>query len=566
MSTFNIPPSPKYKTGYSNSRTHHHITNDNYIQSLKTKSNLTNIENLLLTIDSSPIKNVINEDLQKAIQAQLSWRGPKIQPQEQNYNGVKFFMFNEPSPEYREDFERLLNQYQEYFTNSKNDVILRTKNNKYLSSSELSSIDYQRRRIRDFNQQLPVTDNNKIIEILENRIKGFNTCHNQLKQENFPNINIESLTKIKNFLKKQKKIEENVVKQYNEEINMLQENNRVNNKAQKINILKKNKLKKLSRSILFGPNNQIYNENTQKCVIPFTGTKLENFNYIVQKYILPQKNKIMLLGIIQYLLDFKDCTSLFHSAPNFEISPELTNKNMCHKYIHYSPYLNYFYFIISYKKNIDLPMAIYMPQNEQIKYFPKKRRALKQASIKDKFLGVIDIPYYFQKININTLETKYILTHKYIFIFENLKGKYYRDFYDSYSTPFLLMNKDLYRIFNGFTNPVNTIFYDEIGYLDWLSKDIKTRPYYYYDTRFPDFIFISQNDNLDNKELYHGYDLKKIYLEEWKQNGKKQYIFRSSNINLPFSQNKSLNIKSINKNKYFLASVEKVDQNFQIIN
>jgi hypothetical protein len=115
MNTLNIPHLPKYKTGYSNSRTHHHITNDNYIQSLKTKSNLTNIEKLLLTIDSSPIKSVINEDLQRAIEAQLSWRGPKIPPEEQNYNGVRFCMFNEPSSEYREDFERLLNQYQEYF-------------------------------------------------------------------------------------------------------------------------------------------------------------------------------------------------------------------------------------------------------------------------------------------------------------------------------------------------------------------------------------------------------------------------------------------------------------------
>ncbi len=533
--------------------------------SFSRKNNLNDIEKLLLTINNSPIKEVINDDFQKAVNAQKSWRSPQI-PRRENYNGIKFFLFNEPSSEYRDDFERLLNQYQEYFTNSHNVVILQTKQNKYLTSSEISSIDYNRRRIRDFNQQLPVTNNNEIIKVLENRIKGFNICHEQLKPENFPEINTESLVKIKNFLKKQKKIEENIKLRYNEELNMIKENESINNKAQRTINLKKNKLEKLSRSILFGPNNQSYNNNTNKCIVPFTGDKLVNFNYIVEKYILPQKNKIMLLGIINYLLDFKDCTSLFHSAPNFEISPELTNKNICHKYVHYSPYLNYFYFIISYKKNIDLPMAIYMPQNEQIKYFPKKRRSLKPSSIKDRFIGVIDIPYYFEKINTSTLQTKYILSHKYIFVFENLKGKYYRDFYDAYSTPFLLLNKDLYRIFNGFTNPVNTIFYDEIGYLDWLSKDIQTKPYFYFDSRFSDFIFISRHDNLDNKELYPQYDLKKIIMQKWNQNGKKQYIFRSEEVPLPFINKDKLNFKSLNKNNYFLASVEKVNHNFQIIN
>ncbi len=597
MNTLNIPPLPKYKTGYSNSRTPRHITNHNYIQYLKTKSNLTNIENLLLTIDNSPIKSVVNEDLQRAIEAQLSWRGSKTPPEERNYNGVKFFMFNEPSEQYREDFERLLNQYQEYFEkitpnkvneNGKPDICIQhyNANSTYPTMGQLSCIDYKRRRIRDFEFHLNTTNDNKIINFFRKRIEHFDKCKEDFKEEFISsvlknnNLKLYDITennkqsgkskkniifsKYLKYFEKEKKKEKNILNNYNDSINMIYssiENSNFKNQITKN--LKKEQLEKLSNILSYGPKNKNFNPNFDLCSLDLNDEKLKEFKILADKYIIPQNKKIYFFGVQHYYKNFLGCRTLLHVSPMISLFDDslynkILNETICHKYILWTSYLNYFLIIIALKKKMDIPLVIYRPQNKY-HLLAKKRSELKNKNffikinennlIKIKFIGVISIPFS-QKIENNKFKTKY----KYIFVFEHPRGKFYRDFVSTYLTPFLLVDQFKNLINEGLISPQNVISYDEIAYLYYLSKQPEKNliPYFYQDKNLPNYIMVSLKDNLQNNNKYN---LKKIKLDKWfqKNKEKKQFIFKNINNN---SVN-TLNSIKTNPDKHILATVEK---------
>jgi hypothetical protein len=52
------------------------------------------------------------------------------------------------------------------------------------------------------------------------------------------------------------------------------------------------------------------------------------------------------------------------------------------------------------------------------------------------------------------------------------------------------------------------------------------RAYFYRDLDIPNFIFVSLKPNLNDKSVYPNYNLEKVYLSKWYEDGyKKQFIF-----------------------------------------
>ncbi len=575
-------------TGYSNSKIPRYITENTYFDVLKQKkNNRSEIENLLLTINNSPIKEVINDDLQKAVKAQLSWRGLKIPPEEKDYNGVKFFMFNQPSPEYTEDFERLLNQYQEYFEkitpnkinkNGKPDICIQhyNENTRYPTIGQLSCIDYKKRRIRDYNKELSLTNNNKLLNFFKKRINKFDKCKSDLEgknkiklynnnnlslnyNENINTLNIPIREKIhKKYLKFfniQKKKEKNIINEYNQFIQTVENTPNLLNsfKNQQIQNLKKERLSKLFNILKFGPKNKNFNSNLNKCIIQLNNKNKQNIFEMINKYILPQNKKIFLYGLAFYLNKLLGCRTLFTISPAIHLtganvnlnnnSTNITTEKLCHKYIAWSPYLNYYYTISSLKKNMDIPLMIYIPQNKY-KFLPKYRDQINTKEIikNYNFIGVISIP--FNVLN-NTLNINYF----YLFIFENKTGK--RSIKNQLTGKyphFLILNNSNYFISEGCIFPQNLTSYNELAYLYYLSKEDDIKPYFYKDDLFP-FIMVSLNPNLENKYT----DLKKVSIERCIQNNKQQLIFRYSNSNSMVNTN--INYLKKNPDKYILATV-----------
>ncbi len=561
--------------------------------------------NLLNTIYHSDIKNVINEDFENAILSKIENRN--ITPSYENINGVKVFIFNQPSTEFQEDFNNLLKKYKIYYNkieNSHNMNFIRDPN-----FTNLSRIDYQKRRVRNFNRELTTESNEGLLEFFRKRIKHFEKCGSEFQREYiqnelkgdpslYTNENVSSLTKEQkenfifqkylNFFREEKNREERIMTNYNTKIKSVQNNvNKIQNiKNKEISNLKSKQLTELFNDIKFGPKNKEFDPNILKCKLGKLSnnineniTKKKEIYSLIQKYISIQKNKVFLFGLLVYYRTFYHCRKIFHVSPGVLLSRKYTNKSifnnilfnepitselstnsLCHKYILWTPYLNYFFIISALKKSINIPLIIYRPQNNY-HFLPKYRDPINDKDFfvkingedikKMNFIGVIDIPY----------KDEYKILHKYIFIFQHPKGKYFKNYMSSQSTPYLLVDKDKYLVSEGHILPQNVISYDEIAYLYYLSQEPEKKliPYFYCDPNIPNFIMVSLKINLDQIEPYKSYGLKKVKLEPWYQNGRKQFIFKFENNNssLPTSIQELKN--NHNQLKYIMTTIQKIN-------
>lgn len=202
-----MPPNPKYSIGYS---------------PLTERQKLLNF----LNTTNLPIKSVIQEDLNRANNFNNI---NNLIPVEQNYDGVQFFMFNEPSPEYNEEFRELMYEYSKYYQPiNKSNICcgnLAGNGTKPLSKNQISCIDYKTRRVRNYDRELSLDQDDLMIDFFTKRVKMFEKCKRDLTidhiQNNFENtsyfnynkninsLNIEPKYKIfekyKKFLNDQKK-------------------------------------------------------------------------------------------------------------------------------------------------------------------------------------------------------------------------------------------------------------------------------------------------------------------------------------------------------------------------
>ncbi len=586
--------------------------NNNILLNTQIKTHIRNLKNKINSLGANSIKSVIENDLKK-------------NPIFKKKNDVQFYIFNEPSEEYREDFNILLSKYEKYykFQNNVFQQKIQEYKNKNLNKKQiglkmcnveyekqnippfhrLSQIDYCRRRKRDFNRHLTTESNNGLLNFFRKRIEHFENCKSELKKEYIPNELKENITlytnedvssltneqkenmilKIyQNFFNKEKNNEIKIMTKYNNQIKSVQNNIKIpeNKKNNTIHNLKSKQITELFNEFKFGPLNKNLDINLNKC-------KLTNINKnkqikiydFIEKYIIPQGKKVFLFGLLTYLRRFFGCTKLFYAAPsifinnkninksiknhllfNEPITNQITTNSMCHKYILWTPYLNYFFIISSLKKSMNIPLIIYRPQN---KYhtLPKYRDSLQNNDFsisvngsdikrKMKFIGVITIPY-----KKNTEEILY----KYIFIFEHIKGRYFRNYMSSSATPFLLVDENKYLVSEGHILPQNVISYDEIAYLYYLSQehDKKLVPFFYCDPEHPDFIIVSLKHNLDQIQPYINYGLKKVKLQSWYQIGKKQFIFKFENNNTPLPNSIERLKNNYHQSRYIMSTIHK---------
>lgn len=246
------------------------------------------------------------------------------------------------------------------------------------------------------------------------------------------------------------------------------------------------------------------------------------FNMLIEEYILPQNMHVGLYGFGDYLTQVKlNCEHLLNISPfisNIESKP-------CHPYIQWTLMANTLRTFCILKKNCDIPLVFWMKFDINYKFNPRiyYELPLNKNNTKSKFIGILRIPFYTTNVN-GSIDFHYF--HLFLFQYNHkiIENRIYRHY-----SNILILNKERKRIELGslFENPLIT--YDELKILYYLSNlrsNLKDqRCYLYHDPRIPKMIMVSLKDNLINKYPH----LRRVIMEITEtSNHKKKLIIRNS--------------------------------------
>lgn len=299
---------------------------------------------------------------------------------------------------------------------------------------------------------------------------------------------------------------------------------------------------------------------------------------MAKEYILPQGKKVFMYGLRVFYNIFFKCRTLFHISPaiylsgidvDLENNPNSNNPDkICYKYIAWSPELNYFYTLTSLRKNMDIPLMIYLPQNPS-RFLPKVRDEINEGILKNKqkykFIGILSIPF---------INRHGYLSNIYLYLFEKIGKRNVKNQLTGKFLRYVFLTSDCQIVSEGNFKPQHLTSYNEIAYLYYLSKFKRgesicsnynrlpnknnnennyenssiIKPYFYYDEQYP-FIMVSINKDLNRKYT----NLKKVVLEKWYQNGIKQLLFRLKEK--PSLSKTNLQYLINNPNAYIMSTV-----------
>ncbi len=564
------------------------ITPEILKQRVRTNRPYANFQTLDFNVMISNIRDspIYREVLKDQLEIYEMWRKPENITTEQweviqqkkeikIKDKVRYFLFNEPKKDYEKDFDDLLKNYSVFY--GEGNEVLTTQN----LETQNRKIEIKRNYEGDVNKGIPsiisqLNTDDGMLNVLDKRIdNGFNECikKGELSERRKFYVNTlsdETINQIQIFLKNEKEKEKKIKNSLNSIINFidhLKRENKINENQynELLYTIKKKKKEFISEKIRIDKNNKNYSDSPENCSFQnnINPEYLKQTEEMIQKYIKPQGKKAVLLGTLNTLTKFLNCKGFFHGllsiTPFEHIKP---GELPCHKYIMYTLFYNRLYIAFALAKNMDIPIVICLrysnqtnfnnknPKNLTLKYLPpiKKNTFLSNNNNK-KFIGIIEIPYTYTikankrkngKSNEGDLNIRY---NKYIFIFENTTTSSYIHY--GISTHYDLFNENMELIIYGTTKIRKTILYDEIGELYWMSKKFKKdlRIYFYRDPDIPMFIYVSTRPNLDDKELYPSYNLKKVLIDKWyQQYQNKKHKFFNEQFML-FNENKKNLIK-----------------------
>ncbi len=517
--------------------------------------NIIQLNQLINNIKDKPIYNVIQASLQpfefnnRELDLIQNWRRP-INVNKQNWNnvikkkenilpkikqifelrnnyykknGILFYQFNTTNNS--TELDDLLIEYRKFYNFSKN-------GKPFLTGRNILKLERKIREERNYqeNEGRPsilsrMNTLDGLSDTLNNRINGFNKCIEK-GEEYYVNEIHNKIPNIKQFYTNQKKKEKNIKDRFNSILDFIEKLNTLSEKEKKdlLYLIKKKKVQFISEAVSLNNTNIAFDKN--KCLINETIGNIENqtkFEKLIQKYVIPQGNKVVLLGRIKKLLKYSKCKGLFHVLAGISPFAEIkSGQKVCDKYINYTLFYNRLYIAFALAKNMDIPIMICLndkPPDKIIKYYlPTKNENYENK----KFIGILDIPYY------NIKERK--LKNIYLFIFESNETKTYAHY--NIITHFEIYNVKKSIIVYGTTSLRKAIQYDEIDALHWMYHTYKDeiKIYFYYDPSLENYIFVSTKPNLNDKNMFPSYNLKRIKLEKWYNNyGEKQYIIYNEN-------------------------------------
>jgi hypothetical protein len=439
-----------------------------------------------------------------------------------NINEVELFQFNEPI--YKDDFNKLIETYKPFYQTNKSRNHLIGQNVRKIDYLIKKKLNYGNESSLDTSILKRLNTPEGMSNVLNERISGFNACLTASSTANgyFELENSTRLPRIQQFFRNQKIKEKGIKDRFQsmiEYVNTLEELP-IDEKQAIIRQLKKLKNIFISEALLFNNRNIPY--NNMKCVLdPLLPSDTRE---MIDKYVIPQGKKVFMLGRVEQLRKFNQCTGLFHILGGINTLSELKpNKDICSKYILYTLFLNRLYIAFSLAKRMDIPLIYALhnnPPDKVFKYAPSVKTENFNTTNK-RFIGILKIPFLKKK------ESEYI-SNKYIFIFESEKTNLYPHY--GIITHYQLFDSDKNIIIYGTISKRKTIVFDELDLLNWLSTNFThdNKVYFYRDPTIPSYIYISTKDDLDNKSLYPDYNLIPLSIDKWKskiqQTAQKQII------------------------------------------
>ncbi len=469
----------------------------------------SDFEVLIENIKDTPMYQVIREDLAPyenwGYEREIHRRGEIDKRIPLNKEGVTVFLFDKPKNE--ENFIKILRSYQSYYGLSYGEM--RDKRYKFKKNYESNMIN--------------LGNNDKLSTILNSRINGFEGCiqENYYLPHNYGG-SIYGEAEILEYMRKQGNKEKKIrdtFKEFENYIMRMDMDEKL--KIDFLKRLKRDKISMLADSILFGPNNYEFNSNLSKCISKISGIAYSKFRILINKYVLPQQKKVLLLGRTIDVNQYKLCSTLFHVNAAIWL---IKNKPICHKYILWTLYLNRMYLVMSITKKMDIPIMIYVPESRIVKKTSYKKTK-EEIKDKTKFIGIIQIPIYSDSKN-------KIIKYKYIFLFESTQDGSEISIINYYDpdlvTHYLAYDSDLNRLAIGTDRLRTTITYDELDGLYYMATQYPSeyRAYFYRDPFIQNMIFVSLKSNLIDKSIYPNYNLERVYMNKWYEDGFiKQFIF-----------------------------------------
>ncbi len=452
---------------------------------------------------------------------------------------LRWDISNEMNEQKRIDLNKIITLYKNYYNIQNNKIIP-------LPRGKINRRDYNFRRFGDYliEQNIP-NINESSPEYLKNKLnkrmnEGFNICKEKVEND-FEGFEEDFINRIKQF--------------FNEEKNREKRNknliNSTNNNLQK-------KISKRCNKILYGPENKPFNKNSLSLCIPnflVYGNKRENmlfeFEILKNRYLINQKQKPTLFGLIPFLIPYKTCSSFFQVLPLIKLEQNKSHTNSCHQLVMWSITSNKLLLQCSLKKNTDIPMILVIPQNGN-HLVPKYQSPLGYEKLDSKkFIGVFLIPY--------TKTYSRNIFYYILFVFEN-ERKTQKSYLNMSTSYFTIVNMIGEKIDIGAIHPSHTSYSEEISILYYLQSQEEDKIYLYYDVETPTYIFVSKKKldemNKNNGEKKYP-NLQKTFIERYESRNSinKQYYIRTK-------EQINKNSSEISRNNYLLKTVSRLDSTF----
>lgn len=478
----------------------------------------SDFEIMIEKIKDTPMYQVIKSDLEPY----ESWRYDPRQGAGSNgrdkriplnEDGVQLFLFNDPI--YRDDFFKIIDKYRSFYG---------------LSSNEMRNKEYRIKRNREKN--IINESNEKIERVLNERINGFEDC---LHVGNGYYGSIEEQQAILEYMNRQGRRERKIRDLFDFWKRSIMESTDFDDhdKMDLLERLRKQKISMLAERIMYGPKNKPFSTNLSECSTIMT----PELEILINRYVIPQGKKVLLLGNTTKLLTMQACSQLFQVLVGIPVWTIKPSEKVCNKHIIWTLFLNRMYLVISMTKKMNIPMIFYLPSGDK-KIFQKTSKKKSVQEIKqNQFIGIIQIPIY------SNMKDR-IIRYEYIFIFESQKVS--KDYYDpNFISHYQLLNQNLDKLAIGTNRLRTTVTYDELDAIYYMTTVYSNpthpmkeyRVYLYRDSNIPDFMFISTKPNLTDKRLYPDYNLKNVYMNIWREDGyRKQFIFYTDETKVSIQQ------------------------------
>lgn len=429
-----------------------------------------------------------------------------------------------------------------------------------LTLGEISKRDYNFRRYgshfineeEEIKYRIENTPEN-IQQKLNQRInEGFNTCKSKINQ-NFPGNN-------ENNIIFRELINQYYENEYKEELkNRELINEKINNLA--------NKISKRCDKILYGPFNKKFNKFSKDCepdFRPFYGNKEEimneQFRLMKERYLLKQKQKMTLFGLVPFLLPYlnSDCLTQLQVLPFIKIQTFKSEVNICHQSILWSIMSNNLCLYCSLRKNTDIPMSLIIPDNKK-KLVPEIQEPLKKDILdKKKFVGVLLIPTVKEKNNGNA---NFSYIYYYIFFIFSNEKKSQKSYLNMSSSYFTIVNMNGENIDIGCKKETVTTYSEEIKSIYYMYN--RGVIHIYYDPETSSYLYLSRkkleelNENNGNQKYPN---LQKVILNKYieRLRGRRNRIYEKNQYIFQTEQQ----IESRNNNNYLMKTVSRLDSSY----